>query len=96
MGDMIEGYIVLSAALLLCLNFFIYPDRFNGLIRWMFRIGNALPIVSIFWPAKQQTQWVARPFFIRLYFLPFVIMLSWFLLQSVKEEMKGQLSIFHF
>jgi hypothetical protein len=79
MTDKLEGILVLITALSISLFFFAYPSRFNQLIQWMFRVGKELPILSVFWQTKKPEQWAARPIFIRLYFLPFIIMMGWIL-----------------
>ncbi len=79
MYDKLEELLILIFASTVCLNFCIYPDKFNKFIRWTFRKGKEVPVISTYWKAKYTEDWAARPTFIRYYFLSCILIMCWVL-----------------
>jgi hypothetical protein len=81
-----EGILILVAALAICTYCFIYPKNFIGLIQFMYRISQRIPPMGFFWAGKDENSYSARPIFVRLLFLPVIIVMPWalFLLTTGK------------
>ena len=83
MYEKLEELLALIFIATVCLNFCLHPERFNKLIQWIFRRGKDLPVLSTYWKAKYTEEWVARPKFIRYYFLSCILIMCWILVDLV-------------
>ncbi len=83
MYEKLDTMLILIFASTICLYFYFHPEKFNRLIQWIFRKGKELPVVSKYWKTDYSEVWVARPKFVRYYFLSFILILCWVLVMLV-------------
>ncbi len=83
MYERLEELLALIFASTVCLYFFLYPEKYNRFIEWIFRKGKELPVISTYWKVKYTEEWVARPKFIRYYFLFCILIMCWILVALV-------------
>ncbi len=83
MYEKLEELLALIFASTICLYFCLYPEKYNRFIAWIFRKGKELPVISTYWKVKYSEEWVARPKFIRYYFLFCILIMCWILVALV-------------
>ncbi len=83
MYEKLDKMLILIFASTICLYFYLHPERFNRLIQWIFRKGKELPVLNRYWKTDYTEAWIARPKFIRYYFLSFILIMCWVLVMLV-------------
>ncbi len=83
MYEKLDKLLILIFVATTCLYFYLHPERFNRLIQWIFRKGKEMPVLRKYWKTSYTEAWVARPKFIRYYFLSFILIMCWVLVMLV-------------